>query len=161
MPDANNLKLNPPIQYDLIWLIIGGCLVLLILIWYGVVFWLTRRKKLKSLDSLKHLPTGAELERLKTKYLLLIDELYRRFVANEITLRSLHRELSKTVRDFVYEAKGFPAPRLTLSDLRLAPYPRLTDLIANYYPEEFALIGKGDADASVAAAKGFIIQWPS
>lgn len=157
---ADALKLNPPIQYDRIWLFIGLGLVLLIIIWYGVLFWITRRKKLKSLDSLRRLPTGAELERLKAKYIKLIDELYQRYVRAEISLRDLHRELSKAVRDFVFEAKGFPAPYLTLSDLRLTPYSKLTQLIGDYYPEEFALIGKGEATASVGAAKGFILQWP-
>jgi len=71
----------------------------------------------------------------------------------------LHWALSMNVRYFVYEAKHFPAPVLTLSDLKLAPYPALTNLIAEYYPEEFAAILHGEAEASVAAAKGFIQQW--
>jgi len=151
--------LNPPIQYDLIWLIIGCFLAVLILSWYGFVFWLTRRKQLKSLASLKPLPAGLELDQLKAKYLRLIDECYQRHQRGEINLRTLHRDLSILARYFVFEARHFPAPILTLADLKLGPYPLLTRLIAAYYPEEFAAIGNGQAATAVEAAKGFVQQW--
>jgi hypothetical protein len=151
--------LNPPIQYDIIWFIIGSILFLTIPIWYGVAFWITRKKKFKSFDTLKPLPTGTDLDKLKQKYLKLIEELYQRYQRKEINLRKLHLSLSMDVRYFVYEAKHFPAPLLTLSDLRLAPYPLLTGLIAKYYPDEFDAISHGSAADSVEAAKGFIIQW--
>lgn len=151
--------LNPPIQYDRIWLIIGSLLLLVIPTWYVFVLRLTRHKKIKTLENLVQLPTGAELEKLKAKYLRLIEELYQRYRRKEITLRVLHNNLSMVTRYFVYEAKHFPAPTLTLSDLRLAPYPTLTRLIAKYYPEEFAAITHGTAESSVTAAKGFVQQW--
>jgi hypothetical protein len=151
--------LNPPIQYDRIWLIIGLCIIATIPIWYGVLFWLTRRKPFKSFNRLRQLPTGDELNRLKAKYLKLIEEWHQRYQRKEIDSRVLHWALSMNVRYFVYEAKHFPAPVLTLSDLRLAPYPMLTSLIATYYPEEFAAFQEGDPEASVEAAKGFIQQW--
>jgi len=156
----NGKTLNPPIQYNRIWLILGLIVLLVILLWYAVAFWITRRRKLKSLNTLRRLPTGAELERLKAKYLMLIDAIYQRFLANEIDLRELHKELSMTVRTFAYEANHFPAPTLTLSDLKRSPYPQLASLIGDYYPEEFALITHGDAAVSVEAAKGVVTRWP-
>jgi hypothetical protein len=151
--------LNPPIQYELIWLIIGCGMALCIPVWYGLAFWLTRRKKVKTLDTLKPLPTGAALEKLKAKYLKLIEEWYQRYIRKEITLRELHANLSLVTRTFVYEAKHFPAPLLTLEDLKHAPYPALTALIAEYYPEEFASIESGNAEHSTEAAKAFVRQW--
>lgn len=151
--------LNPPIQYDLIWLIIGGLVFLTIPLWYGLVLWMTRHKKVLSLDNLRQLPVGGEVEALKSRYLRLIDEAYRRYVSQEYKLRDLHQALSMIARTFVLEAKHFPAPYLTLSDLALAPYPTLTQLIKAYYPEEFALITHGNAEISVQQAKDFIIRW--
>ena len=156
---ADTLKFNPPIQYSWIWFIIGTIMFLAIPIWYGVVFWITRRRAPDSLDGLGVLPVGSGLDRLKEKYLRLIEEYYQRYLRKEIGLRELHLNLSMLVRFFVFEAKNFPAPTLTLSDLKLAPYPELTKLIAKYYPEEFALITHGNAADSVQAAKGFIQQW--
>lgn len=151
--------LHPPIQYDLIWLIIGLSLLVSIPLWYGIVMWATRRRPINSIDNLKILPVGADLDRLKAKYLRLIDECYARFQKGEITLRYLHHDLSLLTRYFVFEAKHFPAPVLTLSDLKHGPYPKLTQLIAWYYPEEFAKIEHGDAPKSVGQAKEFVQQW--
>lgn len=151
--------LNPPIQYDRIWFIIGLLLLAAIPAAYGIILWLTRQKLIMSIDDLRPLPAGAELDRLKAKYLRLIEHHYQRYVRKEIKLRELHRDLSMVVRYFVYEAKHFPAPTMTLSDLKMTPYPALAQLIEQYYPEEFAVIRHGDAEASVQAAKGFIQQW--
>ena len=151
--------LHPPIQYNLIWLIIGAVLLLTIPAWYGLALWMTRRKPINTLNDLKPLPTGAELKKLKAKYLRLIEEWHQRYLKKEINLRELHLALSMTARYFVYEAKHFPAPLLTLDDLKHSPYPALTQLIADYYPEEFAAMEHGNAEKSVEAAKGFIQQW--
>jgi len=152
-------KLNPPIQYSWIWLLIGGLLVLSILIWYGVAFWLTRRRKPKSLAGLRQLPPP-DLNQLKAKYLMLIDQLYQQYVDKQLTLRQLHQQLSLTVRDFVQEGNFLPAPYMTLSDLRQSPYQTLAKLIEAYYPDEFSTMTTGDAVASVQAAKGVVTQWP-
>ncbi len=151
--------LNPPIQYNWIWLLIGGILVLLIGIWYGFVFFHTRRRKLKSLDTLRILPP-MDLNQLKMKYLQLIQQAYQRHIAGELDLRALHQELSRLVRAFVHEGNFLPAPFLTLSDLKLSPYPSLTKLIEAYYPEEFAVMSTGNAQAATEAAKGVVTQWP-
>jgi hypothetical protein len=152
-------KLNPPIQYRLLWLILGLSIALLIGIWYGVALWLTRRKKPKTLQTLKQL-APSDLDSLKAKYLKIIEELYQRYVRGEISLRQLHIELSMAVRSFVQEASFFPAPFLTLADLRISSYPQLASLIGEYYPLEFAAIETGNAAGSTQAAKGLVQRWP-
>jgi len=151
--------LNPPIQYSIIWFIIGLALLLTIFMWYGLVFWMTKHRRINTINNLRPLPTGAELEKLKAKYLKLIDQWYQHYLNKEISLRDLHSALSMTARYFVYEAKHFPAPHLTLDDLKRSPYPTLTELIAAYYPDEFASFEHGNAASAVEAAKGFIRQW--
>ena len=156
---AVSLKLNPPIQYSLIWLLIGLGLLLLIGIWYGVLFWLTRRKAPTTIATLQPLASPTDLEALKAKYLKLIDECYQSYVRKETNLRGLHRGLSMVVRYFVYEVNHFPAPRLTLSDLKRAQYPRLTNVIDDFYGKEFAMIEHGEPQQAVAAAKEMVQQW--
>lgn len=152
-------KYNPPIQYSWLWLLIGCGLLLVVLLWYGFVFWYTRRKKPKQMDDLKQL-AAPDLNQLKAKYLQLIEDLYQAYLRHEIDLRVLHQELSMAVRSFVQEAGYLPAPYLTLADLRQSPYRSLTALIESYYPEEFAAITHGDAAAATQAAKGVVSQWP-
>jgi hypothetical protein len=156
---ADSVSLNPPIQYSIIWLIIGAVLLLLIAVWYGVLFWLTRHKPYASLANLKPAPPGFDLEKLKQKYLQLIDECYNAYKHDHATLRSLHKGLSMTVRYFVHEANHFPAPRLTLADLKRAPYPELSRVVEDYYAKEFAAVEHGNAEASVEAAKDMVRRW--
>lgn len=158
MPE-DNTTLNPPIQYSILWLIIGIALVVGILAWYGLLFWLTRRRKVNTLANQGLATSGSELDRLKAKYLALIDECYQSYTKKQTSLRGLHRGLSMTVRYFVFEAKHFPAPRLTLSDLKHAPYPQLTKVISDLYAKEFALIEHGDPLEAVEAAKEMVRQW--
>jgi hypothetical protein len=127
--------------------------------WFGFAFWITRRRKIDSLETLGPASSDFDLDKIKQKYLRLIDECYQNYQHNDASLRGLHRGLSLTVRYFVYEAKHFPAPHLTLADLRRAPYPSLTKLITNYYVDEFAVIERGDPQASVEAAKDLVRQW--
>lgn len=151
--------LNPPIQYSLIWLIIGSLILLVVIAWYVFVFWSTRKRPIKQLGSLKELNPHIDIESLRKKYLKMIDMAYKQYLDGEINLRKLHKVISLYSRYFVYETKGFPAPRLTLSDLKNANYPQLTQLIDEYYTHEFALIETANAETSVAAAKGFIEKW--
>ena len=153
------IPFNPPVQYSLIWLIIAGCLLTSVVMWYGFVVWHTRRKPLKSLDGLKVLTDEEKLRALKRKYLLLVNEGYEKYQRKQTSLRGLHRGLSMAVRYFVYEAAHFPAPRLTLADLERAPYPKLTRVIASYYRQEFATIESGDPTSAVQAARELIEQW--
>jgi hypothetical protein len=151
--------LNPPLQYSVIWLIIGLVLLLAIISWYGFTFWLTRRRPVKSLATIKQLSTASDLNQLKANYLQRIEACFQQYQRQEISLRSLHQTLSMLIRLFIYDVRHFPAPRLTLADLKLSAYPTLTELVAAYYPSEFTATEIGDAQASVNAAKGFIQQW--
>lgn len=105
------------------------------------------------------MPSDFDIEKLKVKYLKLIDECYQNYQVRKTTLKGLHRGLSMTVRYFVHEARHFPAPRLTLSDLKYAPYPELTKVIEEYYAKEFAEVESGTAVQAVESAKGFINRW--
>lgn len=156
---VDELTLNPPIQYSIIWLIIGLSLIGLILLWFGFAFWITRKRKANTLENLGPGAYQFDLDQLKLKYLKLIDECYQSYQQKHTSLRGLHRGLSMTVRYFVYEAKHFPAPRLTLSDLKRAPYPELTNVIGNYYDKEFALIEHGSPEESAEAAREMIRRW--
>lgn len=158
MPNVK-VTLNPPLQYSLIWLLIGCGLALLVALWYGFIFWNTRAKKPKSLADLPLLAPGSDLASLQQKYLQLIDQCYQAYRLKRTNLRGLHRSLSITVRYFVYEASHFPAPLLTLGDLEKAPYPKLTKVVADYYDKEFSQIEHGDPQTAVRLAKELVTQW--
>lgn len=158
---AVNLKLHPPVQYDWIWLVIGLCLLAVVIGWCTWVLWSTRKKLAPSLDTLELLPAGVDFAKLKAKYIKLIEERYVLYQQSKLNDRQFQQDVSRLVRNFVYEARHFPAPRLTLGDLMLASYPLLTKLIARLYPGEFDLASHWTAEGAAEAAKGYIQQWSS
>lgn len=158
MPVAASIPPHGPVQYSIIWLLIGLSILIATASWYAFVFWFSSRKP-SDLSGLSPVATSLDLNGLKTKYLQLIDLCYHSYERHEIDRRELHRNLSITVRYFVYEANNFPAPKLTLMDFKIAPYPNLTQLIGKYYVDEFAAIESGEPLMSVQAAKGVIQQW--
>ena len=159
MQNVDKLVLNPPIQYPYIWLYIGLGILGAIGIGYLILFFATRRKKIRSISSLKQLPPTLDMNGLKQKYIAIIDEQYLQYQNGQLTLRRLHTNLSMAVRSFVFEAKLFPAPRLTLQDLKRAPYQSLTNVVSNYYEKEFSDVEHGDPAASVQIAKDMVVQW--
>src|SRR5579875_1059025 len=149
MPVANtSLRLNPPIQYSLIWLIIGLLIIGLVLMWLAIVFWLTRRRPFQA-AAISQIPTGEELARLKNKYLQIVDSIYDRYLKKEISKRQMHGELSMAIRYFVYEASHIRAPIMTLGDIEKTSYQTLSQLISDYYPKEFSKHLPGQDKVSV------------
>lgn len=157
--DVDITKLSPPIQYSWIWLVIGLGILVVLAGWFTGVMWVTRKKKLSTLDMLGVGAHLLDLETLKFKYLAEIDTAYASYQRGALSLRGLHEAYSMSVRSFVFEVKNFPATRLTLGDLKKAPYPKLTKVIERYYKDEFALISDGDADSATLVAKEFIVGW--
>lgn len=157
-----NLQSTPPhglINYSIVWLIVGLCLLLLIAGWYGLLWWMTRHKKVASLNALGPGKDVPDLAALKAKYLKFIDQCYQAYLQKQFSKRQLHIYLSGAVRNFAYEAQHFPAPFLTLNEIKKASYPGMSQLIAQYYPEEFAQLTHGEPLKSVEAAKGIVQQW--
>lgn len=156
MRDINNPY--PPIQYDRIWLYIGISILTLVLVWYCYVFWLTKFKKIKRIDDLSTLEHTVNLEQIKQKYLALIEDIYKNFTLKKITIHELTQGLSMLVRYFIYEASGFPAPLLTLSDLYRSRHSELAHTVAKYYPVEFSK-QTASPEQCVTLAKEFIKSW--
>lgn len=157
--DVDSIPFNPPVYYSILWLIIGLSLLLAIAVWFGYIYWHTRHKKIKTISNLPAAPASFDLDKLKREYLKLIDEGYQQYQEGRTTLRGLHKGLSMATRYFVYEAQHFPAPRLTLADLKRAPYPKLSGLIEKYYDSEFAAIEHGNPEDAVKAARELVQQW--
>lgn len=156
---ADSLQLNPPAQYSWLWLLIAIALLVAIVLWRGYVYWSTRKRKITSAADLPALYDPKDLAAIKQKYLKLIDQCYASYQKRQTNVRGLHRGLSMTVRYFVYEAKHFPAPRLTLSDLQKAPYPELEKVVGGYYAKEFAQLEHGSPEDAVRIAKEMVQSW--
>lgn len=153
-----NDKLNPPIQFSLLWLVLGGIIIFLIASWYGYVYMSTRKRQVQDISQLPLLPSY-DITAIKQKYIALIDQWLQQYKAGQMPLRVYHEGLSVIVRDFVYEAARFPAPKLSLSELKWSPFKQLILVISDLYLREFPAVESGDPDISANNAKRMIVEW--
>lgn len=144
-----------PITYSPIWILIGLLFLGIALGIIAVVIYSTRKKEIRTIKTLKiHAPKVIDMNALREKYLRLINEAEGRFQKRQIKASQCHQQLSLLVRLFYYEAMGFHADVMTLSDLKKSNHKALVKLIDSYYPDEFDTLEKGSvADAAERARK--------
>ena len=144
-----------PITYSPIWILIGLLFLGIALGIIAVVIYSTRKKEIRTIKTLKiHAPKVIDMNALREKYLRLINEAEGRFQKRQIKASQCHQQLSLLVRLFYYEAMGFHADIMTLSDLKKSNHKALVKLIDSYYPDEFDTLEKGSvADAAERARK--------
>lgn len=159
---GNNVTVNPslmrsPEYYSPVWLLIG---ILFLLLFVGVIvfiFYLTRKKPVKKISTLKPEPVRIpDLSEVRRKYLALVDEIEKKYSSKAYSAIIAHQELSLTVRLFYAEAGGFHAEVLTLRDLKKSKNTKLATLIEQYYPEEFSCLEHGQIMNSIAGARTII-----
>ena len=99
------------------------------------------------------------INELKRKYLIKINELTNNLNSNKITNRKAYQSLSKIIRDFVYEATNIKVQNYTLSDIKKLKLPQLYQLIEEYYDPEFAKISQGNILSSIEKTRKEIEKW--
>jgi len=156
MSDASSY-MNGPAYYSLSLVLWGIALVMTAGAIIGAIFFVTRRKKIKSLASLKIIEKKPiDLDALKTKYLGLIDQAERNYNDHKIKSSVAHQHFSLTVRLFYAEALGFHANILTLSDLKKTNYTMLIETIEKLYPDEFNTLEKGSVATAAENARRLV-----
>jgi hypothetical protein len=149
---VNADELFDPLQYQLSWAIIAGSLIVLAIVFYIIMFFLTRKVKIK--EDIKPLPTMANLAEklslIKNKYaqdIILVGEKHSK---GEISTRTAFQSLSIHLRNFTHEYSQTGAYSMTLTDLnRTQAPPLLKDKIRNFYPVAFE---EAERDANVKLA---------
>ena len=153
-------ELREWVDYDPLWLIIGCLLLGAIILWYGFVFYSTRRRSHRSLATLKPKSyTPPDLTDLKQKYQQLIDEIEQNHAAGKLSSRKAHQKLSHILRMFVVEINGHRVDTLTLRDLEKTRYKTLTAAIKQFYIPEFTAVEQGSVAEAAALARKTVAAW--
>lgn len=146
-----------PIEYSFVWLIIGLVLLFAAAGIVFAIFYTTRKKEIKTISTLKpQAPKVIDMNALREKYIGLINEAEERYKRRQIRASQCHQQISLLVRLFFYEAMGFHADVLTLSDLKKSNYKALTKLVEEYYPDEFNTLEKGSVANSAEKARNLV-----
>ncbi len=147
-------------SYEPLWLMIGCMLLLMVALWYGAIFYLTRRKKQRTVASLPpRAYTPPDLTALRAKYLQLILEVEGHYTAKALSAREVHQKLSYLLRMFVFEIRGHRVDTLTLDDLKKTRYTELTAAIESYYLPEFTAVERGNVNDALALARKVVTEW--
>ncbi len=154
---ADPRLMHDPVYYNNIWLLIGVFLLLIAATVVFLIFFVTRKKKIKTIANLTvSPPTVIDLSSLRQKYLNMVSNVVKKYDAGELKASEAHQKLSLIVRRFFAESYGFRAEYLTLSDLKKSNKKSLTDAIEKYYPEEFNLLQQGSVLSAAKIASDLI-----
>lgn len=146
-----------PIFYNISWTLIGLGFLLLGIGIIVAIFYFTRRKKIRTLSTLKvEQPKVVDLNELKKKYIGLIDQAERNYNNHMIKASVAHQHFSLIVRMFYAEGLGFHADLMTLSDLKNSFKADLVELIEHYYPDEFDMLEKGSVKDAAERARELV-----
>lgn len=150
---------NPLAQYAWWWMAIAIGLVVLVIVWYVVVWRLSRRAtELVTVTDVEETPAPTR-EELRARYLALVDDVVTSYEAGELTRRSAHGKLGNLVRLYAQEASGVRADVMTLDDLTRARLGSIAHAVAVYYPAEFASVEQGDVRRSADVARQAVVSW--
>jgi hypothetical protein len=156
----NNIELTPPIQYSLVWFVVGSSIFAAIILLNGYILFSTRKKKIRTVSTLPIIPpVYVDIEKIKQKYFSLITQIEKQYHGKEINERTVHQLLSITLRLFVFEIKGLATHKFTLSEIKRADVTVLANVIEALYPPEFEAISNGDANAAIAMSRKMVQEW--
>lgn len=146
-----------PLFYNIAWPLIGVALIGIAAAAVFLIFFFTRKRKIRTLESLKlEEPKKVDLSELKTKYIGLVDQAERSFNNHMIKASVAHQHFSLIVRSFYAEGLGFHADIMTLTDLKNSFKEDLIKLIEHYYPDEFDMLEKGSVKDAAELARELI-----
>ncbi len=154
---VNPNLVHDPAFFSPIWIVLSLLSILLIVAIYVLIFFITRKKQIKTLAHLSvSEPKVVDLTAIRKKYLAMVDGTVVRFDAGKLKASQAHQALSLIVRRFFTEAYRFRAEFLTLRDLKKTNKKALADAIEKYYPNEFDLLENGSVANSAEIARRLI-----
>lgn len=148
----------PVVPYSPIWGVIAAALIVFVAAYYVLSWLLTRPTPEPPAPVAAPTPVRSVPE-LQSVYLHEVDTILQRHMSGELSARRTHAALSVAVREFLAEATGIPADKMTLTELRTTPFVGATHAIAEYYPIVFGADEARSVEHGALAAKQVIALW--
>ncbi|MDQ0731957.1 hypothetical protein [Arthrobacter sp. B1I2] len=149
-----------PLQYSPVWMWSGAALLVLVAGWYAVVLATTRASNRPGPDrSGPGRSALTDLPALKAAYLQRINDVDRAAADGNLEARVAHQQISLLLRQFVRDATGVDATRMTHQDLVRHPLPAAAGVVKALYPAEFGPGPLPSVSASAAKASAAVRAW--
>lgn len=145
-----------PMQYSVLWPILGLVLLGLVVVWY---VWMIRhvRRRAKAPETPAFVPPSTEV--LRSRFFGLIDQIEGEYASGAVTSRIAHQQLGRIVRMYAQESRGVRAQVMTLDDLNRAELFPVAQAVSAYYPAEFRELESGSVRDAAAIARGVVDTW--
>ena len=154
-----SVELQKPFSYMLIWLIMAIIFIAAV-IFLQIFFRKKFGDKLKRPKKIKiKKPKPKTLLEIKTKYMGQLDIIEDDLRTRKISIRQAYNQMSKCIREFVFEATGIPVDKYSLLEIRSVGIPALTQLVSEYYEPEFARFTYADINQSIFKTRKVMQLW--
>lgn len=132
-------------------------LPILLLIIILLVTILHKKKDIKKIKVVKL--EQKNLNEIKSKYLYNIKLLINNLDNKKITNRTAYQNLSRLIRNFIFEVTNIKVQYYTLDDIKKLNIPILYELVEDYYDPEFQRYSNGNILKSINKTKKVIEEW--
>lgn len=149
-------ELRDMFSYSFVPLIVIAVLLVITIILLKVYKPIKRKEKI--IEKVVVLPRK-DMIAIKNRYLEEIDKLLIDVKNGEIKNRKAYQQLSKLVRNYIFEATNIKVQNYTLSEIEKCNMPSLYELVKEYYDPEFSLDSTGDVLESIIKTRGVIEKW--
>ncbi len=159
---STSVSLQEPFSYSLNLLLALGAAVLLPLIILLIVKLIMRGKAIapKKKEKEQPAPPPIDKDKVRSKYLGIIDTIEKKYDSKELDDRAAYLELSGAVRNFVHDYTGANTQNMTLNEIGELGMPSLFYLIKEFYKPEFAFdSGEPDVKKSIDTARKVVMTW--
>ena len=138
-----------PLPYSVFWAVLGVLLILLVVGWFvGVLVWTLPVERLRTIPVLRDI-SARVLQRKFSAAVGRVDERYR---AGELNSRQAYAEMSRILRNFVYDRTGVRAQYMALGEVAHSSAAAAAPVVSALYARQFDL---GDRpDVAVAVGPG-------
>ncbi len=100
-----------------------------------------------------------DLNSAKQKYTGLISEIVEKYNSGKLSDRHAYQQLSKVVRNFVFDTTNIKVQNYTLSEIKSLNIPNLYYLVDECYEPEFSEHNKGNIVETCEKARQVIVGW--
>lgn len=145
-----------PVQYTILWPVIGLVLIALVIAWY---VWMIRHVRRRARGSAPRPAPAPSPSMLRDRYLGLISEIEQEHASGSLSTRRAHQRLGGILRMYAHESSGVRAQVMTLADLDRAGLVPLTRAVSAYYPVEFREAETGSVPDAAALARQVVTTW--
>lgn len=157
-PEPDPGEVMPLVGYSPFWLVLGLAILAALAAFTVFVVLFTSGRRERVADPVPATPP-VDLVALQQDAFDEVAQIEAEAKRGSLDSRSAHERLSAVVREYIANATGIPADRMTLSDLQRTELTGTTRAVAQFYPGVFNAEAEQDLAKSIRLAREVLSGW--